>query len=158
MLKPYLVQRCYFGSDGQLTYEYMGSSEYEMGSRSHSLKRIFTAGIATAVATVQMDEKEFHVYMVAGRDFDFNEYQPYLTQLADGSIRLKESSEFGPAIEAHLGTPKKEKRPSFQTHTNVWFDIDNDVLWTLTEDLRTKLLIELERIRTKWSEKEKVKT
>lgn len=45
MLKhPWLIQRCEL-RDNKLFYDYMGSSEFEIGDQSRSLKRIFAAGI-----------------------------------------------------------------------------------------------------------------
>jgi hypothetical protein len=43
----------------------------------------------------------------------------------------------------------------FECRTNVWFDFQNDVLWTLSEETRTKLVVALEGIKKLWADKAK---
>ncbi|MES3004897.1 MAG: hypothetical protein V4690_02155 [Patescibacteria group bacterium] len=148
---PVLVQRCYFNSDGKLAYEYMGRSEYEMGSCQQSMKRIFAAGQVTSTQNITMGQREIPVHMIAGRGFRFKNYEVHLQQMAKGNVRLLEMSGFPEKVAAAVNPPK-EKVPTFQEVTTVWFDIGNDVLWTINKEVHEKLLKELFRIKLKWAE------
>ena len=154
MKQPWLIQRCELG-EGKLKYDYMGSSEFEVGDQSKSIKRIFAKGIRWGSATVKVvtsavSEREVTVHMVAGEGFVFADYQPYLQQLANHELRLQEWTNFDDMVKAQAGI--KTDR-SFMPRTNVWFDFRNDVLWTLTEDNLKTLVSVLEGIKQKWSEK-----
>ncbi|MBI5152880.1 MAG: hypothetical protein HZA36_00230 [Parcubacteria group bacterium] len=147
--RPWLIQRCELG-EGQLKYDYKGSSEFEVGDQAKSLKRIFAEGIYFESLRVDVGCWSVGVFVLAGKGFPFAEYQPYLQQLANDELNLQELSYFDSAIKARLGM-----HPRF-IHirgTNVWFDFQNDVLWTLTEDKQRVLVSVLEGIKNKWAEK-----
>lgn len=150
---PWLIQRCTLDG-GMLRYDYMGSSEFEVSDQPKSLKRIFAKGMRTGSTTVKVvtsavSEREVTVYMVAGKGFIFTDYQPYLQQLADNKLRLQEWTNFDEVVRLHVGLRTGQYVPA----TNVWFDFQNDVLWTLTEDNQKALISVLEGIKQKWSEK-----
>ncbi len=149
MRQPWLIQRCLFRDD-RIVYDYMGSTEFEVGDQARSLKRIFAAGMTTGSANISVGGKEISVYMVASGGFTFSEYQPYLQQLAEGGIRLQELTYFDDLVEIKIGIPTDR---SYIPKVDAWFDFENDVLWTLTEENQKKLLEFLENIKKKWAEK-----
>ena len=171
MKTPWLIQRCELG-EGRLKYDYMGSSEFKVGDRVESLKRIFAKGLETGSTTInfQAGEMSFstsggstsqstyrqhtdvRVYMVAGKGFSFAAYRPYLQQLAEHKLRLQEWTSFDDVVKAQVGV--KTNR-GFSTRTNVWFDFQNDVLWTLTEDNLKALVSVLEGVKQAWAPKGK---
>lgn len=149
MKTPWLIQRCELG-DGKLRYDYMGSSEFEVGDQSKSLKRIFAQGMRKGSTTVNIDGKEAVVHMLAGEGFVFADYQQYLQQLAEHKLRLQEWTSFDDVVKAQAGI--KTAR-DWTPRTNVWFDFQNDVLWTLTEDNLNTLVSVLEGIKQSWAAK-----
>ncbi|MFA7717698.1 MAG: hypothetical protein WC875_03200 [Candidatus Absconditabacterales bacterium] len=157
---PSLIQRCEI-DDGKLTYDYMGNTEFEVDDlQPKSLKRIFSAGICIKSVNINvLDGKEIIVYMIAGEGFPFVDYQPYLQQLVDDKhgLSLQEWTNFDDAVKAQL----EVKTPFMEAfghapHTNAWFDLRNDVLWTLTEENHKALVSILETIKQKWSAKKVV--
>ena len=150
MLKtPWLIQRCELGG-GKLGYDYMGSTEFEVGDQAKSLKRIFAKGMRTGSTIVNVDSKQVVVHMLAGEGFIFADYQQYLQQLAEHKLRLQEWTSFDDVVKARAGI-KTDRR--FTPRTNVWFDFKNDILWTLSEnDLKTLVSV-LEVIKQTWAAK-----
>lgn len=148
--RPYLIQRCELGV-GKLVYDYMGSSEFEWGACPTALKRLFKAGLTKYTSSVVVAGNEVSVFMLAGADFGHEAYQPYLQQLADDKIRLKEWSHFSEALKQQLGIPLRWER---EIRTNVWFDIQNDVLWTLSEVNQHSLMAALRGIQIAWDAKQ----
>src|SRR3989344_7576991 len=144
MKTPWLIQRCELGN-GKLKYDYMGSTEFEVGDQSKSLKRIFAQGIETGVTTINVESAQttlstgggmtsqstyrqftdVRVYMVAGKGFNFTDYQPFLQQLAEHKLRLQEWTSFDDAVKIQIG---QETGRRSTLRTNVWFDFQNDVL------------------------------
>jgi hypothetical protein len=150
MLKtPWLIQRCEL-KDGKLGYDYMGSTEFEVGDQATSLKRIFAKEIAINTAPVNINGRNVMVYMIAGHDFQFADYQPYLQQLAEHKLRLQERTNFDDMVKVQAGFPISRVSSS---KTNAWFDFKNDVLWVLEEEDQKALISVLEGIKKKWSEK-----
>jgi uncharacterized tellurite resistance protein B-like protein len=149
MKTPWLIQRCELG-DGRLRYDYMGSTEFEIGGQPESLKRIFAKGIRWGSATISVGGNEVVVHMVAADGFLFDEYQPYLQQLADHALRLKEWTNFDDVAKAQAGI---ETNRRYTPSANAWFDFENDVLWVLDKNKRKALVAVLEEIKKKWSEK-----
>ncbi|MFC1623591.1 hypothetical protein ACFL05_00530 [Patescibacteria group bacterium] len=149
MKTPWLIQRCNLTDNGKLMYDYMGSSEFEFGDQAKSLKRIFATGLYQGTTTVNIGDKRATVYMVASKGFPFvGEYQQYLQTDTDSRLHLKEPTGFNDAVKEALGIENDRFRD-----TNVWFDFENDVLWTLSEENADRLVAVLEDIKTKWSKK-----
>jgi hypothetical protein len=134
--------------EGKLRYDYMGSSEFEFGDQTKSLKRIFATGIELGQLAVVVEGHEVLVYVVAIKGFPFADYQPHLQELVEGNVRLKERSGFDYAAKEQAGIPL-DWRP--YKGTKVWFDFPNNVLWALEEKDRQMLLGALEKIKEKWS-------
>lgn len=155
---PWCIQRCIV-EGGKIRYDYMGSTEFEIGEQPKALKRIFAAGIEEAELTVQARDggQTVTVYMVAGKGFDFAAYQPLLQRLADGKLRLQEPTYFVDMVNA-LAT--KTAPPSYQGRINAWFDFTstddgaaNDVLWTLSREDQRRLTAALRSIQSLWAKK-----
>lgn len=154
MQKPWLIQRCRLGKGKLVVFEDMGSSEFEVGrfevgSRTESLKRIFAKGIRSGSCAVHVGNRMVAVFMVAGEGFVFTDYQTYLQQLVDGSLRLQEWTNFDHAVKFEAGL----RTDVYQT--NTWFDIQNDVLWTLTRDNLEVLVSTLMSVKFQWSQEVK---
>ncbi len=149
MKQPWLIQRCELGN-GKLGYDYMGSTEFEIGDQAKALKRIFAAGVACGSVTINVGGKEVSVYMVASEGFTFADYQSYLQQLADHKLRLQEWTSFDDIVKARVGLQTDRR---YTSRTNAWFDFQNDVLWTLTENDQRALVAVLDGIEKKWAEK-----
>ena len=155
MKTPWLIQRCELGGR-KLRYDYMGSSEFEVGDQAKSLKRIFASGpmmrtgsAIVKVVTSAVSEQEVTVHMVAGEGLVFADYQPFLQQLSECKLRLQEWTDFDEAVTAVAGWPVDGRL----IRTNVWFDFQNDVLWTLSEDDLKTLVSVLSDIRRTWAKK-----
>jgi hypothetical protein len=147
MRSPYLIQRCELR--GKLSYDYMGSTEFEIGDQAKALKEIFAKGMCLETLTVNVGAKEAKVYMVAAEGFPFADYGPYLQELANHERRLKELSGFDEAVRVQLGLLDHRIFPD----TKAWFDFPNGVLWTLTQNDRAELVSYLENIKQKWAVK-----
>lgn len=145
MRQPWLIQRCNLDENG-LHYDYMGSTEFEIGDQAAALKRIFAIGLAIETTIIFIGEKEIRVYMVAAKDFPFSEYQPYLQQLAECKLRLKECTHFDDSVMEAITSSTAISA----SRTNVWFDFRNDILWTLSGENQGKLVSTLEKIKTLW--------
>lgn len=147
MQKPWFIQRCRLGGE-RLSYDDMGSLGFGAG-RIESLKRIFAKGIRSGSCAVRVGNRMVAVFMVAGEGFVFTDYQTYLQQLVDGKLRLQEWTNFDHAVKFRAGL--RTDIPQ----TNTWFDIQNDVLWTLTRDNLEVLVSTLMGIQFKWSQENK---
>lgn len=147
MKNPKLVQRCILSNDG-MQYDYMGSAEFECGACPASLKRIFATELKWETAKIVYEGKEVVVYVVAGSEFDFEQYQSHIQSIVNNKVHLQERSGFQEAVDELLGFGKRS-----YDETNVWFDIQNDVLWTLSKNKRKALVSKLESIKSAWAEK-----
>ena len=78
--------------------------------------------------TIEIDNQEVKVFLVSRLDFPLGQYQQYLQQMADRSLRLKKWTLFG---EATRTTPPGIKSPAMET--DAWFDLRNDAFWVLTK-------------------------
>src|SRR5258708_6311685 len=100
--RPRSVQRCIF-KEGRLVYDYMGKTEFEVGDQAKSLRLMFSEVMRTGKTAVRVNDHEVAVFFVAIKGFRIREYQPYLQQMAERTIQLKEWSKFDTAIQEHLG-------------------------------------------------------
>ena len=135
MEKPYLIQRAKFenrpykkGIDQLLSFDYMGSSEFEWGALPKALKRVrenladyvqfqysFTKHPAKVVTVFCKKEQQDFVGSI-------------LEQLADREIRLKEYCDLDKYIKG------EEKYAN-----DFWWDIDNDwFFWKFNADFDLK--------------------
>ncbi len=146
MQRPTLVQRCEL-ADGKLKYDYMGNADFEGGEQAASLKRIFAKGISVVSTTIDCQNKEVTVYTVSGQGFPVADYQPHFQRLAERGVAGEELTDFDEAVKEVAGVNADRTYPRI----NAWFDLDNDVLWTLSEENQRALVSALEAIKAKWS-------
>lgn len=144
MKTPYLVQNCEI-QNGKLVYGYMGSTEYEIGDQAKSLGRIFSEGLSRFQTTIAVGYGTLTVYLLCGKKFSIAEYDFHLQQLANGELRLKEHITFEAAVR------KEAKSRGLSvigvgSDTTAWFDFENDVLWTLSEEESVKYFTKLKAI------------
>lgn len=153
--QPRLIQRCFLDREQKkLGYDYMGSTEFEIGDQYKSLQRIFAGEIRVGSCTVNYDmhKKQVRIFMVARSDFDFTGYVRVLTGLVNRLWRTKERTYLAINIERHLGI---DDDPSDNFgKVDVWFDFKNDVLFTLTQENVDDLLAAFDGIRKSWRERE----
>jgi hypothetical protein len=155
METPYLVQNCEI-KNGKLVYDYMGSTEYEIGRQAKSLNRIFKEGLYHRQTTVTVGEGTMIVYLICGKKFHADEYQLLLQRLADGELRLKEQITFEAAVRKEAksrGFKVSNIGSDYCGSTTAWFDFENDVLWTLSEEETVKYFTKLKAIEQLWSKK-----
>ncbi len=138
-------------AEGRLEYDHMGSSEFKFGlSRLGSLKWLLTASTSLTSVDIKItDDISIKVWLVTTKDFPVDVYQLFLQEIADGRRRLKEPSNFDKALKATYGAEENQA-------TNVWFDIENHVLWTLTEEDQKSLVAILQEIKKKWGIRDSV--
>jgi hypothetical protein len=126
----------------------MGSAEFEIGDREDSMKRIIANDITSQDFELELNERPFKIYFVAGKGFQFetyfNEFFPFWTK---GS-RLKENSFLEENIKRSLGI-----ETGWLQKTDVWFDIENDVFFCISQEMNDRLIAKLQEIKTKWSSK-----
>ncbi len=144
--RPWLIQRCKVKEE--LQYEHMGSTEYQCGSQTASLKRLFAKGVQCGTAEIELEGNKVTVYIVAAPDLVISDYTLILQKLLEDEYHLQERAYFDLAVKKSLGL----KVPSwYDSHTtNCWFEFQNDVLWTLTEKLQQRLLEVLRQIQVAW--------
>ena len=139
---PYLIQRAVIQTpladpDARLSravsFEYMGSAEFEFGALPESFRRIQAQGVRW-VGRIVEDLKEgdapLRVYSPFN-DVEFDEYTAYLLRLRDPNsrVRLKEYSGF---VEGHAQMYKYSR-------TNFWWDLDNDAMFGFHKEFMKRL-------------------
>lgn len=151
---PSLIQRCMIEQrDGEerLIYDYMGSSEFEFGDQSKSLRRIFALGITeykVNVHTSQNDSVPF--YLIGGNDFDSRSYAHVIDGLIEQKFRIRENTYLRETLDKILNKSNIDKDEQRNLNTEVWFDFTNDVLFTPFEDKAEKVKTVIERIKINW--------
>lgn len=137
MKNPHLIQRAKFsnnnskkGIDSILSFDYMGSSEFEYGALPESLKNIrknISNYVQFNYSFNQHPEKSVTVFCLKEQqDFIGN----ILEQLADRQIRLKEFSAFDSYINDD---------GYFKDKFDFWWDIENNFMfWKSNEEFELK--------------------
>lgn len=143
--RPCLIQRCTL-AEGKLGYDYMGDANFECGSRPESFRRIFTRGITVFSTMISVGENEIKFFLVAGKGFLFEQYQKHLSDLASGDHYTANPTYLVDVIEMKLGKRDGDRFLRFYKEINVWFDIENDVLFVLSEEDLEKLVRVLAKI------------
>ena len=138
MQKPYLIQRASFedrshksGIDSILSFDYMGSSEFEWGALPKSLNRIRDHKADYVYLTFMIKDKSITVYC---KSSDVSEVDAYLNTLVENKIHLKEWSGFDKYIKGG---------DYFSDRFQFWWDIDNDIMWWKTDEKFEKRFKEL---------------
>lgn len=126
MNNPYLIQRANFcdrdkkGIDGILSFDYMGSAEFEFGALPKSLKRIRAAINNYTVDRIMINDNPVNIFC---KEYDLKEVVDFL-----GVISKKEH-------------PMMKEQPRFYQYINSikskfsfmevdhWWDIENDFMF-----------------------------
>lgn len=126
-METYLIQRGTIknkdkdemGIDSHLSFDYMGASEYEWGALPASLRRIKEQKMVLTVAKI--DNKD--VWYLKPSKYTSFDVEEMLIQLSKNNIRLKCFIRFSKNFD------QKETQNTFDE--NFWWDIENDIMFSL---------------------------
>lgn len=130
MKAPWLIQRAKFlpkqnpdkkGIDRILSFDYMGSAEFEFGALPASLKRIRDKLEDYMYSTMLLPEKKSLV--VFHRKEDKDVVVANINSIADGTIHLKEWCDLKYWINSVSNSP------IFKCENDFWWDIVNDYMF-----------------------------
>lgn len=134
MIQPYLIQRAKFqkrektGIDSLLSFDYMGSSEFEFGALPKALKRVRESEKEYVQFEFAFEIFEDKPIMILCKKSDKDELPRILAQLADKKIRLKEYCD----LDAYLKGNRNYRTSDF------WWDIENDFFfWRSDSDFNS---------------------
>jgi len=133
-ITTYLVQRGNFenrdfkkGIDTIVSFQYMGSSEYEWGALPESLRRIRGGFDKYTYMDIPIKDKTITVFL---KEEHLENILEYLKDLSENNFRLQERSDFDTYIN-----PSKH----FKCNTDFWWDLENDIMfWKENEEFKTK--------------------
>lgn len=136
-MQSYLIQRAKFetcdrkGIDGLLSFDYMGSSEFEWGALPKSLKRIRDNSKEYCRFVFEFEDYEEKTLVVLCKKDDSENVVKILHQLLNNEIMLKEYCDLNKYLNGKAGS-------------DFWWDIENDFFfWKENYDFTnefTKLL------------------
>ncbi len=139
MDNPWLIQRGTFqrrenkiGIDRIISFDYMGSAEFEFGALPESFERIMVDNAAYELFLTDIKNSNNVPLMVYCKKEDKEDVLWVIKKLATGSIRLKEYITFQYRI-------KKSEYPWNKPKENFWWDIQNDFMFFFPADNRVKL-------------------
>lgn len=123
-MTPYLIQRAKFenkshkkGIDSILSFDYMGSAEFEFGALGESLERVRNKIGEYTYLDVPVGEKVITVFC---NNENKAEIKTYLQALVDKTCRTKEFTAFDSYIKDD---------GYFKDRFDMWWDIKNDVMF-----------------------------
>src|SRR3989344_2427784 len=148
--RPTLIQRCEFDGD-TLRYDYMGSTEFEVGNQAKCLKEMFKEELVKRITGTEWRGKKLVFRLVAPRSFDFDSYKPVLQGLVNNEWRLQESLYMDKALTAFFLPPARGREGCALYKVDAWFDFVNGVFFTYTKDKAKKLIHLLEDVKAKWA-------
>lgn len=133
-MKTWLIQRGKFenkeqksGIDSILSFDYMGSSEFEWGALPESLGNIRSELNEYIYLDVLIQDKTITVFC---KDSQKNDIKTYLTELAEKKMRLKNFSAFDSYIK---------NDGYFKNKFDFWWDIENDLMfWKKNNEFELK--------------------
>lgn len=139
---PYLIQRAEIKTplaestsrlSQAVSFDYMGSAEFEFGALPKSFRRIESAAdkwICRVVEDIKEGETSLRVWS-SFSDEEFEAYKVFLMQLRypkDGNrLRTKEGVRFDHDYK------------SSYSKTNFWWDIDNDVMFGFNKNFMNRV-------------------
>ena len=125
-MTPYLIQRGKFanrdhkkGIDSILSFDYMGSAEFEWGALPDSLDDIRANIKDYSCIDVVINSKTITVFCKESQKEDVSNY---LDELSQGKHRLKEYSDFDNIIYPN-------EKYLIRGNTEFWWDINNHFMW-----------------------------
>ena len=133
-METWLIQRGKFenreyknGIDSILSFDYMGSSEFEFGALPKSLGNIRNKLNEYTYLDIPMQDKVITVFC---KDSQKCEVTQYLTELSENKMRLKEFSAFDSYIK---------NDGYFKDRFDFWWDIENDLMfWKKNNEFEIK--------------------
>lgn len=133
-MKTWLIQRGKFknrehktGIDSILSFDYMGSSEFEWGALPNSLDNIRDELVNYIYLDVPLKNKVITVFC---KNSQKNDIKLYLSELAENNMSLKEFSAFDSYINDD---------GYFKNRFDFWWDIENDLMfWKKNQEFETK--------------------
>ena len=144
MEKPYLIQRLSMkdgnGSfDDVLKLDYMGSSEFEWGVIPNALKILTKSADKLKISKTEYakvdGEVRTGVFLITISDEDYTEN---LKSIYDESAHLKERARFQSSLS----------KDDFY-NPNVWWDIENNVMWAIGKSNAQKIVMAIKATREK---------
>jgi len=150
-MKPWLIQRGGFkninhneitGIDSLISWDYMGSSEFEWGALPDGLKKLMDSfdSLHIFVYNNIKDLNNNPLYILC-RDYQKDEVTQVIVNLfSDNPHRLKEWS----GMSDYISNPSR-----FSQKTNFWWDIENDWMCCFGAEHINKLAIALNKTFTK---------
>ena len=120
------------GIDALVSWDYMGSAEYEFGALGNSLKRIRSSIVDYSQFELEISGRKITVFCKTAEQ---KEVETAIVNLSKNPPRLKEIAEF----DNFCGN-----RPDcrWKSNTNFWWDINNDFMFWPSDDVFTKSMIE----------------
>ena len=122
-MTPYLIQRAKFqdnsnakGIDSILSFDYMGSAEFEFGALPQSLKRIRKNISDYVLSEYLLNDKKINIFC---KEKEKAEIYIILTGLSDNKYRLKEYCDLQDWIYFNPNILKSD----------FWWDIENDYMF-----------------------------
>jgi hypothetical protein len=142
--RPYLIHRGSFkdiasdaditGIDSLLSFDYMGSSEFEFGGLPKSLRRIVASLSDYATWTMDMRAKDGRALILFCKPDDREELFRLIPMIRDRSHQLKERAGLDDAL----------------SRTNFWWDIENDWMMWLDEENTPSVKLALAALFQRW--------
>ena len=153
MKKPYLIQRCMLkkekegrGFDGRFRLDYMGSSEFEWGSIPASLKQ-FTRNVdALSIVEVGIKNYKGQGMWAICLPAVWEEYKAFMPDLGTDKLPLKESIYLKEQTTGKDWDGKPLRETSFK-RVDLWWDIDNHVMFAYGKDIIKTLKTALVEVR-----------
>ena len=146
MKTPYLIQRAKFitdderkyvedrkGVDKVLSFDYMGSAEFEFGALPQSLKRIRQNLSEYGFCQIVLQKHPSKTISVFGKVNDFDEIESTLQALVDGKFLLKQHCDFSKWVKDEI---------NLYLNSDAWWDIENDFFFWKPRKEIDALLVE----------------
>lgn len=159
MIRPYLIQRAKFKDisiddvtniDSILSFDYMGSAEFEFGALFKTLTRIrdrISERMNTyAISHITLNEKEITIFVNTDEvsAIEINTVLNGLGGISKNGYHLKEYSGFNTYISPDEYDIKSQiKHPH---NIDLWWDIDNDfIFWKRDDEFELKFMKALKK-------------
>ena len=157
MEKPYLIQRGsvndlsnskIVGLDCLISYDYMGSAEFEFGALSKALKQIIKYFEQLTIVDTKIKSNDGRGLFIICRIIEQPTVLFFIQQLMNNEIRT---------LERHyLDRINKPNNSDYEKRINFWWDLDNNWMAMLGKSNAKKVLLGIERVRARWINEGKI--
>lgn len=157
-LNPFLIQRCKVktrnkadikGIDSLFSFDYMGSSEFEFGALSRSLKNLCLRADNLESTKVSFSQKKRKTLWFVSDICNRVAVEMMVRQVADERHRTKEYV----GIEAYLNG--EEERRNYQSF-DAWWDIDHHWVVCCDKELAGLVVESIKKVRDRWKSEGKL--